>query len=99
MIAIETVCRVRELLAAGELSQREIARKLELSRGTVSAIATGRRTDRVAKPRPGEEPPLFAGPYLRCRGCGGMVQMPCLLCRVRALRPSRIASRHPGRAA
>lgn len=83
MIGIEIVRQVRTLWASGTCSQRQIARRVGVSRGTVHAIINGRHIDREAKRK--EEPPMFSGPYVRCRGCGGMVQMPCLLCRVRAL--------------
>lgn len=72
-----------QLLAAGNLSHRRIARLTGISRGTVSAIANGKRAvDRVRQTP--VEPCFTPGPPARCRGCGGMVYMPCLLCRVRA---------------
>lgn len=77
--------QVKTLLAQGELSQREIARRLKISRGTVNAIANGRRRDRP-EPDPNEDIGLFVGPPRRCRDCGGMVYMPCLLCQVRRLK-------------
>lgn len=73
---------IQRLLAAGELSQREIARKLGVSRGTVCAIANGHnvleRRERANA--------MFGGELVRCPGCGGLVYMPCLLCRVRRLK-------------
>ncbi len=90
MLATELVERIRALLDDGRMSQRGIARALRVSRGTVGAIALGRRPDPAA--RPGGQPPglvLPAGPAERCPGCGGMVQMPCLACRLRALRRKR----------
>lgn len=93
MIAPQVVDEIKRLLDEGSLSQRGIARQLGVSRGTVHAIARGKRPD--YHNRRGEEedqivPPR--GPWSRCRTCGGMVQMPCLACRVRALRD---ASRGP----
>jgi hypothetical protein len=75
------------LLAEGNLSQRKIARLTGISRGTVGAIAAGKRPDypssrRAAEDEPGEP----AGPPRRCPGCGGMVYMPCRLCAARALK-------------
>ncbi len=90
MIATTLVREIRELLRAGELSQRKIARRLGVSRGSVNAIARGKRPDRSARRS------AFADGFVvptglprRCPGCGGMVQMPCLLCYVRAIRQRR----------
>jgi len=81
MIAPKIVAEVRRLLAAGTHSQRKIARLTGISRGTVGAIASGRRPDYHESSDDGPEEP--AGPPERCPGCGGMVYMPCLLCRAR----------------
>lgn len=84
MIATTVVEEIKRLLSAGHLSQRTIAQQLGVSRGTVNAIAQGKRLD----PAPDRDPDAgFAapdGPLTRCPGCGGLVLMPCLLCRVRA---------------
>ncbi len=90
MLTTEMVQRIRTLLDGGRMSQRGIARALRVSRGTVGAIALGRRHDPAAR-RDGQHPGLVspAGPAERCPGCGGMVQMPCLACRLRALRRKR----------
>ena len=90
MIAAELIVEVRRLLAAGGLSRREIARRTGVGRGTVSAVAAGKRTDKT-EPRNAGHPELQApaGPPQRCGGCGGMVAMPCLLCRARAARRTR----------
>jgi len=71
------IAEAKRLLAAG-LSQRAIARRLGISRGTVGAIATGRRPDYESLK--GDNEPE----KVRCTGCGGMVAMPCRACRVRA---------------
>lgn len=86
MIGDAIVSEIRDLLTAGELSQRRIAQRLGVSRGTVNAIACGRRPDYAARR---SDPDDFAPPRgltRRCPGCGGMVQMPCLLCHVRAIK-------------
>lgn len=87
MIAQQVVEHIRELLRQDRLSQREIARQLGVSRGTVNAIARGKRPDYEAqrKPRPGAIVPP-SGPYVRCPVCGARVQMPCLACQIRSLR-------------
>ena len=89
MLAPAIVAEIRRLLGEGRLSQRAIARHLGVSRGIVHAIANGKRRERVA---PGRLPPRLLvdeGPWERCPGCGGIVQMPCLLCRMRAMRQQR----------
>ena len=87
MIASSVVQEVRRLLAQGEFSQRKIARIAGISRGTVGAIAAGKRSDRVRLRRAVEDESREpVGPLQRCPGCGGMVYMPCSLCRARALK-------------
>jgi hypothetical protein len=85
MLAEARIEHVAELLAERRLSQRAIARLTGISRGTVGAIASGARP-RNLRPKYADDD-LFRplGPAVRCGGCGGKVQMPCLLCRVRAL--------------
>jgi len=83
MIAERIIAEVKRLLAEGRLSQNQIARKTGISRSTVQNVANGRRPDYAARRRE-----LTAGgptgPTQRCPGCGGMVEMPCRLCRARA---------------
>lgn len=83
MIAPVMVQEVKRLLAEGNLSARKIARTVGVSRGTVAAIAHGTRPDYEAlrRDREPEEEPL--GPLARCPGCGGLVHVPCRLCRTR----------------
>jgi transcriptional regulator with XRE-family HTH domain len=83
MIASETVAEVRRLLGEGKHSQREIARLMGISRGSISAIASGRRPDYESLGQAEQEEWQPDGPPARCPGCGGMVYLPCLLCRVR----------------
>ncbi len=84
MIAPKIVAEIQRLLTEGMLSQRKIAGVTGVSRGTVGAIASGKRPDyetlRPPEDDAWEEP---AGPPERCPGCGGMVYMPCRLCRAR----------------
>ncbi len=93
MIATAVEREIHDLLAAGDLSQRKIARRLGVSRGTVHAIARRKRSACSSRRRPacssGRDVPSDefiapAGLPQRCPGCGGMVRMPCLLCRLRA---------------
>src|ERR1700731_3679163 len=85
MLAESLVAHVAELLADGRISQRKIARLTGVSRGTVGAIARGRRPLDLRPKGPDEVFSRPLAPPIRCRGCGGKVYMPCLLCRVRAL--------------
>ena len=90
MIAPEVVDQIKRLLNEGSLSQRSIARQLGVSRGTVHAIGRGKRPDYNTRRREKEdEIAAPRGPWGRCPTCGGMVQMPCLACGVRALREER----------
>jgi transcriptional regulator with XRE-family HTH domain len=87
MIAPEVVQQIRRLLAEGKLSQRAIAGIVKVSRGTVGAIAAGKRPDyeTLRRARKQEELPQPAGPPRRCLGCGGKVYVPCHACHVRKL--------------
>ena len=98
MIAPSVVHEIKRLLAEGKYSQRRIARLIGVSRGTVGAIASGKRRDYERSPRDGEtglERPV--GPPQRCPGCGGLVYLPCRLCRVRKLIAERRVARPPVR--
>jgi transcriptional regulator with XRE-family HTH domain len=83
MIEENTVAEIRRLLAEGSLSQRKIAGLTHVSRGTVSAIASGRRPQYDGPT--GDDWAEPTGPPVRCPDCGGMVYLPCQLCRVRKL--------------
>jgi hypothetical protein len=86
MLAPHLVEEVRRLLASGTLSQRTIARRTGVSRGTVGLIAAGRRRDPVRIVQPwDEEPGQPLEPPRRCPTCGGLVYMPCRLCHIRQL--------------
>ena len=97
MIASPVVDKIKRLLGDGELSQRKIALRMGVSRGTVGSIASGKRPDYEARRRSRKDSFVApAGPPVRCPGCGGMAQMPCLACHVRALavRRARVIQRH-----
>jgi transcriptional regulator with XRE-family HTH domain len=92
MIARALVEEIRRMLLADRLSQRKIAQTLGISRGTVNAIARGRRRDNSTRRCQCEEDEGFTPPTgmpARCPGCGGLTQMPCLLCYVRARNDAR----------
>jgi DNA-binding XRE family transcriptional regulator len=88
MIRNSVVQEVKRLLFVEGLSQRSVALRAGVSRGTVHAIARGKRTQRVHT-FTDDELPWHDAPPRRCPECGGLVYMPCLLCQVRALRPVR----------
>lgn len=82
MLTTALVQEVDRLLREGELSQRQIASHLCVSRGTISAIASGRRGLH------GRDTPLCTLSHAlstptRCRTCGYRVYLPCLICRIR----------------
>ncbi len=87
MLPVYKLIEVHELLQAGQISQREIARRLRVSRSTVSAVSKGQRPLESLLQRAAE---TFAdqegGPVGRCPTCGGKVTMPCRACWVRAAR-------------
>jgi hypothetical protein len=92
MIHESVVQEVKRLLFVEGLSQRNVAAQTGVSRGSVHAIARGKRPD--PKPRSDDDSiALFQGPPQRCPSCGGLVYMPCLLCRVRTLRTYRTVRR------
>ncbi len=86
MIAPKIVKEIRRLLAERRLSQRKIAESIGVSRGTVGAVASGKRPDRLMPRRAADydESLKPTGPPQRCPSCGGMVYMPCRVCQTRA---------------
>lgn len=89
MLPLTLIEEVQRLLQEGQFSQRKIASLLKVSRGTVSAIASGKRgiygreSEDQTSCRHHESPPE------RCLGCGGMVYLPCLLCAARKYKQRR----------
>ena len=96
MIAPKIVAEIRRLLDLKTHSQRRIAALLGVSRGTVAAIASGRRATTCRRTQCDDDPAEPSGPPARCPGCGGLVYMPCLLCRLR--KTERRARPRDGRA-
>ncbi len=83
MLPLKLVEEVRQLLDEGQLSQRKIAAQLRVSRGTVSALANGKRGLYGREPDPFGDLNHSVSPPERCPGCGARVFLPCVLCRVR----------------
>ena len=78
MIPESTVKVIQGLLREG-IPHRKIATWTRVSRGTVSAIAQGRRKCRRGRP---EDLINEAGTglFVRCPSCGGLTKMPCMVC-------------------
>jgi hypothetical protein len=84
MIERQLLEQVEQMLTEGKLSYRKIARFTGVSRGTIGAIASGRRRIQPKRTCFWEEEPLVPDvPPERCPDCGGMVYMPCRACRTR----------------
>lgn len=84
------VQRVRELLATGQYSQRQIATDAGVSRGSVQRIQHGQRRRR-ADEEPAEElldeedrGSPYDRPMAKCAECGCRCTVPCVACRARA---------------
>jgi hypothetical protein len=87
MIPQSLVEEVRRLLTQPGVSQRRIAILTGVSRASVGAIAAGRRPDYPVRCNPDDSfEDIPRGPAERCHTCGGMVYMPCRLCRVRTIK-------------
>lgn len=93
MLEESIVAEVKRLVATKKLSLKKIADLTHVSRGSVSAIASGKR--RIKKRKPLRVPEIIeetdpwgerfyypAGPFARCPICGARVQMPCLACQI-----------------
>jgi hypothetical protein len=90
MLALSVVEEIGRLLKEGELSQRAIAAQLGVSRGTVGAIASGRRALYGRDPEMEDtDPHVPTSAPERCPECGYLVFMPCLVCRTREYQRSQ----------
>jgi Helix-turn-helix domain len=83
MLPTSLVHEIDRLLKAGTLSHRKIALRLGVSRGTINAIANGRRGLHGKDPTDNRraQTPSFAP--TRCQDCGYRVYLPCLICSAR----------------
>jgi DNA-binding XRE family transcriptional regulator len=93
MISRAVVIEVRRWLAESCLTQEEIAARVGVSKGTVNAISRGLRPERPPRLATSDDEERLDDadrpPPQRCRGCGGMVYLPCLLCRLRKIAPRK----------
>lgn len=92
MIDQHTIDQVVRLLDDGRTSQREIARRLRISRALISDIANGRR-GRYGRPHAAALTELPQ--VVRCPACGVRVELPCVACRAREWQ-HRVQLRRPG---
>jgi transcriptional regulator with XRE-family HTH domain len=98
MLSTDLIGEIQRLLAEGKLSQRKIAKLTGVSRGTVGAVANGKRQVRPRQVdgwEAGLEPQ--PGPPQHCPGCGGLVYLPCRLCRTREFLAAHPLPRLPSR--
>ena len=87
MLPLATIEEIDRLLRDDQLSQRKIAKQLGVSRGTVAAVATGRRGMYGKEPEDETSRSLAPqSPPVRCPGCGFLIYMPCLVCSARTYR-------------
>ncbi len=88
MISDKDLAKIEGLLKESDLSQRAIARITGINRNTVNRIAQGKRPDfktlrKDRKRKHHKEVQFRKGKPGRCKECGAMVCMPCLLCSIR----------------
>ena len=82
MLARSLVAQIHRLLVEGELSHRQIATRLHVSRGTVHNIATGKRGLHGVDPVADLVASVAGEPVAaRCPECGHLVHLPCVACR------------------
>lgn len=93
MLPITLVNEIDRLLQEGKLSQRKIAFRLGVSRGTISAIASGRRALYGREPFETHSPLVPTSPPARCPRCGYRVYLPCRVCIARQLKQRQIILR------
>jgi len=102
MIGLDVVREIERLLAAGNVTHREIQRRTRVSRATIKRIANGthvsrrRKAKRDDRDEPTKLRPSQESIPRRCPECGGLVYMPCLLCDARLFREKRGVSGRGG---
>ncbi len=95
MLPTSLVHEIDRLLKEGALSHRKIATRLGVSRGTISAIANGRRGLHGMDPDAKRSARIPTSAPTRCPHCGYRVYLPCRICRARDDQKSRRLSRTP----
>jgi len=95
MLALGLVNEIKRLIETKGLSQRQIAKRLGISRGTVSDVAKGRRRTHTKNADADRSVFSNESELTRCPSCGGKVYMPCLLCQIRSLKQQQRATGEP----
>jgi hypothetical protein len=90
MLSTALVQEIAHLLELGNLTHRQIAARLNVSRGIVGAIANGRRGLYGKEPDKPDTPITPTTPPTRCPHCGYRVYLPCIICRIRELRTRQL---------
>jgi hypothetical protein len=83
MLPSAVIHEIDRLLRDGELSHRKISTMLGVSRGTISAMANGRRGLYGKEPNDMRLSLTPTAPPARCEHCGYRVYLPCLVCSAR----------------
>ena len=85
MITNDIIRKIMHLIKQGKMSQREIAKRFGVSRGTVQAVAHGRRSEYIpTSMKVAATWVVPSGKPKRCPDCGSWVKMPCLACQLLA---------------
>lgn len=91
MLSVEKIEQIERLGRNAALSLRAIAKKVGVSAETVNRVlarvitSTSRAERRKKLVKRTAELPRRSRTYHHCPGCGGTVQMPCLLCELKAM--------------
>jgi DNA-binding XRE family transcriptional regulator len=98
MLSPDLIEEIERLLAEGKLSQRKIAKRTGVSRGTVGAVANGKRHVHARETESWDAGlESQSGPPQHCPGCGGLVHLPCRLCYTRQFLAAHRARQLPDR--
>jgi Helix-turn-helix domain of resolvase. len=75
MLSAVVIQRIKQMLEAGDLSQRQIAREVGVSHTTVARVAVGRvrPLDGLCRERSARSVGYAAGEHARCPDCGAKV--------------------------
>jgi len=107
MLSLVKIEKIEWLLRSTDLSQRQVAMRVGVSRGSVAAIARGKRSAKQQRSASASQnaskdqhapqivPDLDAVP-VRCPSCGCRVFLPCLVCHLRKMERARRAIRRLG---
>jgi len=83
MIKNDIIRKILHLVKQGKMSQRQIAKRLGVSRGTVQAVAHGKRLEHIPVAMNAAATWVVpSGKPKRCPDCGSWVKMPCLACQL-----------------